>query len=201
MTLGNRIKQLRENKGWNKKELASRVGVVPSNITGWENNEYGPNPTQRAKLCDVFGITIADLYGVTPKTQDYPVQKVPIISWVHANKFEPIAEPIISDVNGEYIFSTTKGKRVFALKVHNDCMEPKFSEGDIIIVDPDAAVKHDDFVVVADRDANTATFKQYKQYGNKKILHPLNPKYKDLELDHEHRYHVIGKVIMRETRC
>jgi SOS-response transcriptional repressor LexA len=198
MTIANRIKDLRESRNWTQKELAAKIGGIGyTAICNWEKGSNGPNPTQRKKLCEVFGITLDELYGIAPKKDPLPVQRVPLISWVHANKFEDIPDQIPSN---EYIYSDIKFKGVFALRVTNDCMSPEFNDGDIIIVCPGIQIDHDSFVVVADRESNTATFKQLKIYGNKKILHPLNPKYKDIELDHKKQYHIVGKVIAKQRR-
>lgn len=197
MTIGEKIKQLREEKNWSQKELAGKLDLRQSAVSAWEIGLNGPNPKQRKLLCELFGITLNELYGLTVNT--IPLKRIPVISWVHANKFEEMPDP--SGLADEFILSDFKGENIFALKVQNDCMSPRFEPGDIIIVNPHLAVDHDDLVVVADREANTATFKQYKQYGNKKILHPLNPKYKDLELDHKKQYHIIGKVIAMQRKC
>jgi len=198
MGLGEKIKDLRKDRKWSQKELAIKFGSPQSTISAWETNRNGPNPKQRQKLCELFGISLDELYGIPSKKEPLLIQKVPVISWVHANKFEDIP-PIIP--SNEFIYSDIKGDKVFALRIQNDCMAPRFEEGDIIIINPGLSVDHDDFVVVADHESNTATFKQYKQFGNKKVLHPLNPKYKDIELDHNKRYTIVGKVIAMQRKC
>jgi SOS-response transcriptional repressor LexA len=154
-----------------------------------------PDSTQRKKICQAFDISEAELFGASPSSAKIPVQRIPVISWVHANKFEEISDPFPPGISDEYIYSAVKGDHIFALRVHNNCMEPEFLEGDLIIVKPNVAVNSGDYIIVADRDENKATFKQYKEYGNKKILHPLNPKYQDIELDHKKRYVIVGKVV------
>lgn len=192
-----RIKHLRELKGWEQKELAAKLGVAQSTVATWETNKNGPNPTQRKKLCEVFGISLDELYGIAPKKDAIGVKKIPLISWIHANKFEEIS-PV--NLTGEYVYSDIKGDCIFALQVQNDCMSPVFNEGDIVIVDKDMDVKHNDYLIIADHETNTATFKQLKQYGNKKILHPINPKYDDIELDHKKRYTIVGKVVAMQRK-
>jgi len=203
MTLNERIRQLREQKGWSQKELAAKLNLPrQSTVSSWETGRNGPNPTQREALCKLFNITLNELYGISINNpHPIPLKKIPVISWIHANKFEDITDPFPPGISDEFILSDIKGENIFALKVQNDCMSPRFEPGDIIIVNPHLAVDNDDLVVVADRDANTATFKQFKQYGNKKILHPLNPKYKDIELDHRKQYNIIGKVVAMQRKC
>lgn|GEM_PF-4883601 len=51
---------------------------------------------------------------------------------------------------------------------------------------------------VAKNDEEEATLKQYKRYDNTKI-HPLNPRYEDIELSEEQQYMVVGKVVRKQT--
>ena len=45
-----------------------------------------------------------------------------------------------------------------------------------------------------------ATFKQLKKYGKTRVLHPLNPKYDDIELSREIEYKIIGVVVEKKKR-
>jgi SOS-response transcriptional repressor LexA len=201
MIFGERIKQLRKEKGWLQKELAEKAGVSPDAVSLWETCARAiPRAKTLKKLAKAFGVTEGELLSPIPSSEAFPIQRVPVISWIHANKFQGISDVFPVGISDEHILTTTKGKNVFALRVFNDCMAPEFNEGDIIVVNPSTDVEHGNYVIVADRDEDTATFKQFKQYGNKKILHPLNPKYQDIELDHKKRYVIVGKVVEKIKR-
>ena len=45
-----------------------------------------------------------------------------------------------------------------------------------------------------------ATFKQLKKYGRTRVLHPLNPKYDDIEPRRDTEYRVDGVVIEKKKR-
>ena len=60
-------------------------------------------------------------------------------------------------------------------------MEPEFHDGDIIVINPFLKQENNDYVVVCNEEGE-ATFKQLKKYGKIRVLHPLNPKYDDIEL-------------------
>lgn len=126
-----------------------------------------------------------------------PAQQIPVIDWVNASQFKNINDPFLPGTADEWIWTTEKGKNLFALKVQNDCMAPEFLEGDIIVVKPNVSTENNDFIIVADRKENKATFKQYKVYGSQVILHPLNPKYNDIILDHDERYEIVGKIVQK----
>ena len=87
------------------------------------------------------------------------------------------------------------GKRSFAIRVLADSMEPKFLDGDIIIVDPDVESKPSDFVIVLDKSSNKISFKQLIEDGKQNYLKPLNPRYPLVELQEYHT--LIGKVVYR----
>jgi len=66
MTIGQRIKELREQRNWNEKELATKIKVTQQAVNNWERGANGPRPTSCKKLCEVFKITEAELHGGTP---------------------------------------------------------------------------------------------------------------------------------------
>lgn len=70
------------------------------------------------------------------------------------------------------------GGEVFALRVLGDDMEPEFQEGDIIIIEPDGALKSGSFVLA--QPAGEWTFRQLEQRGEQWFLRALNPARKDL---------------------
>lgn len=210
-----RIIEARREKGWTQNELSARSGVHRTTIIRYEdpkNEKVKLDVLQ--KIADALGKTVPDYFmkeynqvsdletykdanklDSSWNTKSGQISQVPLISWVKANRFEEANDAFPPGVADEYIYSTTKGENMFALKVSEDCMEPEFREGDIIIVKPNISVSNGDFVIIKDTKANEATFKQYKVYGKKVILHPLNPKYQDIELDHDERYEIIGKVV------
>jgi SOS-response transcriptional repressor LexA len=52
--------------------------------------------------------------------------------------------------------------------------------------------------VVVSNEEGEATFKQLKKYGRTRVLHPLNPKYDDIELSKDTEYRVVGVVIEKK---
>lgn len=186
-----------KEKKLSQKELAAALEVGQATVSHWESGRQEANPDQRKKVADFFGISEAELISENLATYkpEVPLQKIPVISWVHANRFFDAEDPFPPGIGEEYIFTTTKGKNIFSLRVKDDCMEPEFLEGDLIVVKPSIEPNNNDYVIVKDHQGNKATFKQLKKYGSKVILHPLNPKYTDLELDQTDRYEIIGVIV------
>lgn len=78
-------------------------------------------------------------------------------------------------------------------------METEFHEGDIIVINPYLKPEHNDYVVVSTVERE-APFKQLKKYGTTRVLHPLNPKFDDIELSREIEYRIIGVVVEKKKR-
>lgn len=68
-TLGERIRQARENKGIQQKELAELVQVKSSGvISNWERDLNKPDSEKIIKLCEVLNISLSyllDYYGAS----------------------------------------------------------------------------------------------------------------------------------------
>lgn len=70
------------------------------------------------------------------------------------------------------------GGESFALRVLGNEMAPEFNEGDIIIVEPDGALKDGCFVLA--QHEGGWTFRQLLRQGESWLLHALNPARADL---------------------
>lgn len=58
---GNRLAQLRKEKGLSQEELANRIGVSRQAISKWENGESSPDTDNLVALAKVYGVTIDEL--------------------------------------------------------------------------------------------------------------------------------------------
>lgn len=64
---GNRLKELRIQKGLTQKELGERVGVTKSVISFYELRERTPSPDVLIKLASVFHVSADELLGIQKK--------------------------------------------------------------------------------------------------------------------------------------
>jgi SOS-response transcriptional repressor LexA len=74
--------------------------------------------------------------------------------------------------------SACSGGESFALRVLGDDMAPEFNDGEIIIVEPDGALKDGSFVLA--RHEGEWIFRQLCRRGAGWVLHALNPARADL---------------------
>lgn len=59
MNIGERIKQIREEKGLTQEEVAQRAGVTAASLSRWENNEREPTFQNVEKVAQALGVTMA----------------------------------------------------------------------------------------------------------------------------------------------
>ncbi len=121
-----------------------------------------------------------------------------MVSWVTAGAWREVSDIFEPGSSNQWIESDVEGENVFALLVMGDSMEPEFHEGEFIIVNPHVESLPGDFIIVKNPDGE-ATFKQLKKYGNRWVLHPINPRYQDMEV-RRGDFRVIGKVVKKEKR-
>ncbi|GEM_PF-3287113 len=124
--------------------------------------------------------------------------EIPILSWAGAVQVPKVKN--LPDLKGieDWIPADPKGKRLFALRIKDSCMEPEFRQSEIITIDPDAKWKSGDFIVLRLNNDEEAIFKQINIHNDKTILHSLNRFYPDIKLikkDFVKRATIIGKVI------
>lgn len=63
------ISKYREACGMSQKELAQRLGVVPSRISNWETGANCPTIDILFEVCEILGVSINDIYGVYPESR------------------------------------------------------------------------------------------------------------------------------------
>lgn len=204
MTIGEYLKAKREGWDMSLREASRASGISHVHIKDIEDDKIKPT---FEKVMNLLGAYHADLQEFLTETGYLPqnvepvekLYKIPLVSWVVAEKVSEGYGALQTGEVEEWIGSDVKGEDIFALRVQDDSMETEFHEGEIIIVDHHIKPEHDDFVVVKN-DEGGITFKQLKKYGKTRVLHPLNPRYPDIELSSSHKYRIIGKVVKKEKK-
>ena len=63
------ISKYREASGMSQKELAKKLGVVPSRISNWETGANCPTIDILFEVCEILNVSINDIYGVYPDSK------------------------------------------------------------------------------------------------------------------------------------
>ena len=68
MTLHNRLKEIRNQKGLTQETLARTVGVTRQTVIAVEQGKYSPSLEMAFQIARVFGVPLDDVFG-------YPEEK------------------------------------------------------------------------------------------------------------------------------
>ena len=60
--LENRLKEMREARGWSQGELARRLGVSRQTINAVETDKYDPSLPLALRMARLFGIAVPELF-------------------------------------------------------------------------------------------------------------------------------------------
>lgn len=175
-----RVRELRESKGIQQKELAIDLGVTQPTVSDWESGRKVPSAKNTAKLADYFAVSVDYLLGradkkEAPTTKEMGI-RIPVLGSVPAGI--PI-EAIEDILDWEEIPAAMcrGGKEYFGLQIKGNSMWPDYLPGDVVIVrrTPDWE-SGDDCVVYI--NGYEATLKKVKleEDGSISII-PRNPNY------------------------
>ena len=60
MTIGEKIKAARKQKGWTQTKLADKLGVSPEAVSKWERGAYLPEVYNEERLNDLLGLDLIE---------------------------------------------------------------------------------------------------------------------------------------------
>lgn len=156
-------------------EMAKSLECSPAYLMGWDNN-----------ITPVSGETKGKKKGITINVLGRVAAGIPIEAVEDIIDTEEISEDMAA--TGEF----------FGLRIHGDSMEPRMSEGDVVIVR-----KQDDAesgeIVIAMVNGCDATCKRLKKYAEGIMLLSNNPKYEPMVFSKEEietkPVRIIGRVV------
>lgn len=197
MTVGERIKSLREQQGMTLEELGSKVGVGKSTVRKWENGMIENMRRDKiAKLAAALGVTPLYLMG-------WDNQKAPLPSNVSIPAARPI--PILGTIGcGEGPIGEESYRGMFfvdrtihadyALYTKGDSMvDAGIHDGDIALLTEDYDIEDGKIYGVVFGAAKEAVLKKLYRQGGKVILQSCNQKYAPIVID-DGDMRVIGKL-------
>lgn len=176
MSLGSRIRALREQSQLSQKEFAAKMNIANNTLSMYENDLRVPNDTIKSKIADYFGVTIDYLLGRAPIETGGDIVQIPVLGSIPAGI--PL-EAIEDIVDWEDIPKAmcSGGKEFFALKVKGDSMWPDFLEGDIVILRKTPSCETGDVCAVL-VNGDEATLKTVKLAEDGSLtITPKNPSY------------------------
>ncbi|MBX3329735.1 MAG: helix-turn-helix domain-containing protein [Nitrospira sp.] len=197
------------SEGLTEEELASAIGVSAQTIANILIDKLPQDPTiwksfaryfrMDADFLRVGGPPLPEgVFELTENTQHSPVgqmRKAPLLRWDQIDQMVTCEDPPRL-IHAEALLETdVPGRRTFAVHVRDNSMEPLFSEGEIIFVNPDLPSEPGHHVLVESGDGGPegTLLRQLKEIGGQVILHPLNRRYEDLPVTNRQR--ILGRVV------
>lgn len=177
--LGNKIKTLRKNRNLTQTDLANELNsqfnlkVDRVMVSKWETGFQTPVMYTVTCIAKVLGVSVDYLSG-DKATDGGSGIKIPVLGYVKAGIPIEAVEEIIDyeEISKEL---ADKGEH-FALRIKGDSMEPKISDGDVVIVRKQEAVENGQIAVVL-VNGDDATVKKFFRNDNGIKLVSTNPSY------------------------
>lgn len=207
--LGNKIKELRKEKGLTLKRLGELLNLGESTMSMYESGKRNPDYETLRKIAEIFECSTDYLLGLSgskgldnfiksvPSVDLNDLVKIPILGIIKAG--EPMYA--IENIEGyEYVDgSEAKNGEFFYLRVNGDSMmNARIYDGDLVYVRQQPDVESGEIAVVL-VNGYEATLKRVLKTDDSIILQPENPKYKPMVFDSkkvESGYiEIVGKVL------
>lgn len=174
-SIGGRIKQLRQSRSITQKELSEMLYKSESTVRMWELGKSEPDLEMLKKIANFFNVSVDYLLNdglITKRGVKIPVfgnvaAGIPIDAITDIEDYEEITEELAA--SGEYV----------ALKIKGDSMEPKMSEGDVVIVRVQPTIESGEIAIVLINGDN-ATCKKVKKTEEGIMLISLNSAYEPM---------------------
>lgn len=198
--IGERIKSLREAKGYSQAKLASLCGwATPSRLGNYELGTRKLSADDALVLSQALEVSpslilFGEESGVIYKKYEYPV-----FSHVQAGMFTTEFRTFTERDAERWVGTSKKASdNAFWLEVDGHSMtapagsRPSFPEGMLILVDPEQPVDPGDFCI-SRLGGDEFTFKKLIRESGTSFLQPLNPQYPLIACDNN--CHIVGKVV------
>lgn len=172
----NHLKAARQAKHMTQTDVANYIGLTQGAYSNWERGETKIDGVQLSRLAELFEVSVDYLLGKT----DIPGNKyirIPVLGRVAAGI--PI-DAIEEVIDWEDISAEAAGDgEYFGLQIKGHSMEPKISDGDVVIVRRQPDVDSGDIAVVL-VNGDDATVKKVKKSPQGVTLIPSNPAYEPM---------------------
>lgn len=199
MTVGERIKSLREQLGISQVDFADKINVSKQTLYKYENNIITNIPSDKiesaARICNISPACLMgwenkhsslQKKGVTINVLGRVAAGIPIEATTDIIDTEEIPEEMAK--TGDF----------FALKIKGNSMEPRIMDGDVVIVRKQDDAANGD-VVIALVNGDDATCKRLRKYKDGLELISNNPSYPPMFFSEEDvrtkPVKIIGKVV------
>lgn len=191
-----RLKTLRIQRKMTQSELAKKIYISQPAYSKYEVGTASPNPETLSKIADALDISVDYLLGSDSQPARPGYIRIPVLGRVAAGIPIDAIEEII---DWEDISTAAAGDgEYFGLQIKGHSMEPKISDGDVVIVRRQPDVDSGDIAVVL-VNGDDATVKRIKKSPQGVTLIPSNPAYEPMYYSNEEieslPVQILGRVV------
>ncbi|MEH6500129.1 LexA family protein [Halopseudomonas aestusnigri] len=181
------------------KEFAELLGKSPAQVSAFA----GRNPHK--KIGEQVAREIEKAFNIPKGALDFPEhqnvsagrpagRQLPVIGSVVAGTFCEAFDQFHPGDAEEWIEAPGPvGPNAFILRIEGISMEPKFVDGDKVVIDPSLEATPGCFVVAKRTRDNGVTFKQLRREGNEYYLYALNDSWPDRVIKLDEEWHICGR--------
>ena len=172
-----RLKTLRIQRKMTQSELAKKIYISQPAYSKYEVGTASPNPETLSKIADALDVSVDYLLGSDSQPARPGYIRIPVLGRVAAGIPIDAIEEVIDweDISAD----TAGGGEYFGLQIKGHSMEPKISDGDVVIVRRQPDVDSGDIAVVL-VNGDDATVKKVKKSPQGVTLIPSNPAYEPM---------------------
>lgn len=201
----NRLKILREEKGFKKTELAKILDIKSQSIGQYERGERDLSTERLIKFAEFFGVTTDYILGISNTRVSAGADlnnllHIPVLGKIPAGTPVLAVENIIKylPISPE-MFSLNEEDDLFFLKVDGESMNNIIPNDSYVLVKKQEYAKNGDVIVAIVNDDEEATLKKYKIIDAQFImLEPdsSSPNFEPIIINlKSQNFRIVGKVI------
>ena len=171
----NRIRFLRLQSGMKQAELAEKILVSQSSLSGYESGKFEPDSKTLLKIANVFQVSVDYLLGGDNlSSQEKSLVKIPV--YQHLPDSTQKQTPILFYYQEIDPYKSQSGT-YFGLYMHADFMEPRICAGDLIIARRQSEVPNGSVAVIQTGKSEAVVKKVWRLADGEIMLMSINAKY------------------------
>lgn len=165
-----------EKRNKSRNEVCEALNFKYTTFTDWCNGVKYPRIDNIEKLANYFGISKSDLIEIKGNNTDDSIKavQIPVLGYVKAGIPMTAIENIID--YEEISQEQARTGEFFGLQIKGDSMEPRITEGDVVIVRKQETVENGEIAVVLINGDDATVKKFYKTDAGIKLV-STNPTY------------------------
>ena len=218
MFSGEKLKNIREEKGYSQAEVAKLLNISRVSYFNWENGKTKPNQKNLNLLSRLLGVEeayfvseydIVDTYFKLNKDNRHKLEnyaddllkeqeKIVQLPKYYAYKvFEKLSAgtgySYFGDGNYDTVFYDEQLDHDFASWVFGDSMEPTYLNGEVVLI-KQTGFDYDGAIYAVDWDGQTYIKKVYREEDGLRLV-SLNKHYADKFAPYDENPRIIGKIV------